>query len=90
MVKTRELTVQERGAIISALAEARTRNYNKASDLREKARQIEDDGKTGYLALDREADQHEILAEESDILMELAVCDRIAIISSKEDIESDG
>ena len=90
MPETRELTLQERSALICALSEARTRNYNKASDLRERSRQLEEDGKTGYLALDREADQHEILAEECDMLMEIAVCDRIAIISSKEDIGLDG
>lgn len=90
MPETRELTLQERSALICALAETRTRNYNKASDLRERSRQLEEDGKTGYLALDREADQHEILAEECDMLMELAVCDKIAIISSKEDVGDDG
>lgn len=89
MPETRELTLHERGALICALAETRTRNYNKASDLRERSLQIEEDGKTGYLALDREAEQYEILAEECDMLLEFAVEGRILIVD-KEDVGEDG
>ena len=84
MQKTRELTVQERGALICALAEARTRDYEKAADFREAARQLEDGGKTGYLSLENEAEDYERLADLHDILLELVTLDRI-FVAVKED-----
>ncbi|MBE6584548.1 MAG: hypothetical protein E7649_06200 [Ruminococcaceae bacterium] len=89
MPETRELTLQERGALICALAAERSNHFRRANELREASCKMEDDGKSGYLALDIESEQHEIFADVCDLLLEFAVEGRILIVD-KEDVGEDG
>ena len=87
MAETRILTLNEERTLICALAEARTKAYVKAIKLRDKSTEMENEGQSGYLALDDEAELYEMAADVSDLLIGLVCEGRIVIL--KEDRQRD-
>ena len=80
MAETRELLLNEKRALICALAAERTKAYAKALELRDRSTEMENAGQSGYLALDNEAEQYEMLADITDTLVEVISEDRVVII----------
>ena len=83
MAEIRELRLNEKRTLICALAEERTKAYSKASELRDKSEEIENRGQSGYGALDDEAEKYEMLADETDCLIEL-ICECRLVIKERE------
>ena len=83
MIEERSLTIQESSALVFALALSRSASYSRAVELHEKAVEMENESKSGYLALDNEAEQHEIYADVYDSLIEF-ICEGRLIIRAKE------
>lgn len=84
MGEKRELTLLEKRTIICALAQERTASYTIASELRERAAEIEDAGESGYYALEEEAARYEHLAGELDELIGLVCEGRVVILKRGE------
>lgn len=84
MAECRELSLNEKRTLIYALAEARTEAYSKVMELRDRSDEMENNGQSGYGALADEAEQYEILADLTDMLVEL-VCENRLVIRTKED-----
>lgn len=83
MAETRELTLNEKRTLICALAADRTAAYAKAVELHDRSTEMENAGQSGYIALDNEAEQYEMLADVTDTLVEL-ICDGRVVIIKKE------
>ena len=85
MAETRALTLNEKRTLICALAAERTAAYAKAVELRDESDEMERAGQSGYMALDNEAEQYELLADVTDTLVELVCEGRIVILTEAEE-----
>lgn len=84
MGENRDLTLWEKRTLICALAQERTASYTIASELRERAAEIEDANESGYGALEGEAALYENLAGELDELIGLVCEGRVVILNKGE------
>lgn len=84
MKKFRELNLEEKKTLIYALAQARTEAYDNAVALHDESDVMEDSGESGYAALSDEADQYEMLADLTDMLVEF-ICEGRLVVKTKED-----
>lgn len=83
MAETRELTLNEKRTLICALAAERTNAYEKAVELHDRSTEMENAGESGYISLDNEAEQYELLADVTDTLVEL-ICEGRVVIKQRE------
>lgn len=84
MGENRDLTLLEKRTLIYALAQERTASFTIASELRERAAEIEDAGECGYVALEDEAARYENLAGALDDLIGLVCEGRVVILKRGE------
>ena len=80
MADFRELKLDETLALLRALANERTRAYEKAVEYHDASSELEISGQSGYGALDNEADRYEELSSTVDDLMELVAEGRVVIL----------
>ncbi len=86
MAGMRELTLNEKRTLICALAADRTAAYLRAVELRNRSADMEDNGQSGYLALDNEADLYETLADTTDRLIDL-ICEGRLVIKERNETD---
>ena len=83
-MKFRELKLNEKSALLLALADERTRAYDKAVEYHDASSELEISGQSGFSALDDEADRYEELSSMVDDLIELVSEGRVVILTRGE------